>query len=95
MIHRAPYEAIGTAELVRDLVMDELERGAPAHDRTVHDAIGALLLASKPARNVASTLERHVAAAGDIQLLSEWLRGWSHFAPERAANWLQALGHRR
>ena len=93
VIHRAPYEPLGTAEMVRELVITELERSAPGHVRAVHYAIGALLLPTKPARDVADILEHRVAAVatGEVEVLAEWLRGWSHFAPENAAKWLRAL----
>jgi hypothetical protein len=93
VIARAPYEPSRTAELVRNLVIDELERGTPGHVRTVHYAVGALLLSAMPTRDVAPLLERGVAsaAAGDTAALAEWLRGWSHFAPAGAAKWLRSL----
>jgi hypothetical protein len=93
VISRAPYEPLRTAELVRELVIAELERGAPGHTRTVHYAIGVLLLSTPPGRDIAGVLGKYVAASasGEVQALAEWLRGWSHFAPERAASWLQKL----
>jgi hypothetical protein len=94
IIHRATFEPIGTAELVRELVIDELERGAPGHPRTVRDAVDSLLLPTKPVRDVGPLLAGYAKAAtgGDISVLAEWLRGWSHFAPATAAAWLQKTG---
>jgi hypothetical protein len=93
VISRAPYEAAGTAELLRELVIDELERGAPGHPVTLHSAISALLPPTRASRNVTTVLERHVTdcAGHDAPVRVEWLRGWSHFAPEDAAKWLQKL----
>ncbi len=93
IISRAPYEPQGTAELVREIVVNELERAAPAHTRTVHYAIGALLIPTKLVRDAAPTLQKRVfdAIGGDVQTLAEWLRGWSHFAPKATASWLRAL----
>jgi hypothetical protein len=93
VIARAPYEPPATAELVRELVIAELERDAPGHARTVHHAVGALLLSTPPGRDVASILERYAdpAAEGDVQQLAEWLRGWSHCAPEKVVKSLLRL----
>jgi hypothetical protein len=94
VIARARYEPSRTAELVRDLVILEIERDAPGHVRTVRHAVTALLLATLPGRDAASALHRHVeatAAEDNIQVLIEWLRGWSHLAPENAARWLRRL----
>ncbi len=92
VISRAPYEPLRTAEVLRELVISELVRGAPGHARTVHYAIGALLLPTTSARDVTDIIERYVGGAtSDPQLLAEWLRGWSHFAPGKVATWLQNL----
>lgn len=93
VIARAPYERFPTMELLREVVLEELEQGSPGHLRTAHDAVSVLIQSPRLARNVASLLERKVTAAsdGDAGLLAEWLRGWSHFAPAQAANWLRQL----
>jgi hypothetical protein len=93
IIARAPYEAERTSEVLRDLVMRELERGAPAHARTIHYAVGALLIPTPPSQMVGALLEKYVVAtsAGEVVTLAEWLRGWSHFCPEQAARWLRKL----
>jgi len=93
VISRAPYEPGGTAELLRELVISELQESAPRHARTIHYVVAALLLSTKAGREIGITLHRHTseAAGGDIQVLGEWLRGWSHFAPEGAAAWLRGI----
>lgn len=93
VISHAPYEPGGTAALIRNLVSDELDGGAPGHWRTISHAVAALLSGERGSPRTALALKRHVecVANGEVPTLAEWLRGWSHFAPAEAARWLQRL----
>ena len=50
LLARAPSEPDGTAQLVRNLVLEKLEGEAPVHHETVRQAMSALLLPSRPPR---------------------------------------------
>jgi hypothetical protein len=93
IISWASREPERTSRLIRDLVLHELERAAPGHVRTIHYAIDVLLLPQTGTADLGALLERHALAASSagIDELSEWVRGWSHFSPERVVKWLEEL----
>lgn len=93
VLSRAPYEPEPIAVLVSELVGSLMRQGQPGDARNLRHAVNALLVSPERAPDVADVLrerlEEAVAASAGTQ--AEWLRGWTHFAPEVAAAWLERL----
>jgi hypothetical protein len=73
---------------IRDTVLELLKASPPRHRVTDRYAVGILLVSPESRESVSVAAKREIAKhVGSPDRLSEWLRLWTHFEPERAAAW--------
>ncbi len=77
--------------VVRSVVLELAEAGAPGHPTLARTVVNTLLLSPDDGPRVASVARRFAEAAADADEESqyEWMRLWAHVEPMATATWLE------
>lgn len=86
----ASYTDREVAELTREIVLNFLAEGPPAHPRTLHYAVNAILTSTLQTPRVVAFVRREIERAAGATPDADWLRLWAHVEPEAAADWFTA-----
>lgn len=88
ILRYAPYSETAVALALRTVAIEFLIGVAPSNPQALHSAVDAALLSSDRLEDVLAAARDavHGLDATDPRLI-EWLRAWTHLAPDEAAEW--------